>query len=1026
MNLNRHGLWSSAAVVAVCMFASAEVRAQAGQATLTGKVTDASTKAPVPDVVVTITSPAVQGEQTVVTDAEGYFRAPNLPPGNYQVRYDKESYKPYARPGIELRAETTLRVDADILPEGLKEEIVVVASPPTVDVGSSNTGLSISNEFAKRIPLVNPGSATSGAVRSYEAVAQATPQASGDAFGTSINGTTSMENNFQVDGLSRNNAGFGVNGAKLSIEFVKEVNVLTGGYMPEYGAAGGGILSAITKSGSNDVHGSGWFYLTPGAFEGDRTQVSAFGQTVRTTRKLGNIFDLGADVGGPIIKDKLWFYGGFIYARTAYDLTKVDQNANSGPLQDTQRGYTSSREDIQVIGKLTYGVDKHNKLTFTGYALPTQSGGSDRVQIDPLLGVPGVGNIAGSPNALFNEVKTNTFSLQGDWDWETPSKKVLVRTTIGWMHQTETTNANDGSSIGDRTGLATIPGVVWRRNTPGPHSIADFEPINAGECDPAGTANATLCPANNYSTGGPGFLSLRTFDRWQGRSVLTALGEAAGHHVIKAGIEGDFSQYVSDRGYSGGTVLRESPSGGSFSDYRNYSYLTGPDNRVLLNDLHWVTHSLTAGAFVQDSWAILDKVTVNAGLRYDWQVLFGGDGAVAITMPNQISPRIGVVYDPTQKGRAKIYGNFARYYQSIPLNIADRAGSSEPQTQASRSAKTCNPLNSAQLTGAACEDPANFSNIGSSTTPDKKYSVIGAGKTAIDPDLKPQYSDEFVFGGEYDLLKYGRVGTSYTHREVGRIIEDVSRDEAQSYFITNPGTGATSDFPKPTRVYNAWTLFFQKSFGGGWEGLASYTLSFLRGNYPGLYNPETNQLDPGSNSLFDLKSLVVNRDGYLPGDTRHNFKAFGSKSFELSERNTLSFGGAVRASSGAPTQYLGSHPLYGAGEIYILPSGSGNRLPWTENFDVNVHFDTKITAEKTLGVSLDVFNLFNLQEVTSRDENYTFSDVNPIVNGQRRDLGHLTTASGALLTKSQVNPNFGNATSYQTPRQIKLGIRGTF
>jgi hypothetical protein len=300
MSFYRHALWSTAAVIAV-MTASAEVRAQAGEATLSGKVLDASTKAPVPDVVVTITSPAVQGEQTLVTDAEGYFRAQALPPGKYQIRLDKEQYKPYARGDIELRADVNIRVDAELLPEGLKEEIVVVAAPPTVDVGTSNTGMTISNDFAKRVPLVNPGSATSGAVRSYEAVAQATPQASNDTFGTSINGTTSPDNNYQIDGLSRNNAGFGVNGARLSIEFVKEVNVITGGYMPEYGAAGGGILSAVTESGSNEYHGKGWFYITPGAVEGDRRLVSALGQTVKTTRSLGKIFDLGATTGGPLI-----------------------------------------------------------------------------------------------------------------------------------------------------------------------------------------------------------------------------------------------------------------------------------------------------------------------------------------------------------------------------------------------------------------------------------------------------------------------------------------------------------------------------------------------------------------------------------------------------------------------------------------------------------------------------------------------------------------------------------------------------
>lgn len=1025
MRFNRHGLWSSAAVIAIVASATTEARAQAGAAVLTGRVSDASTKGPVADVVVTVTSPELQGEETVVTDSNGFYRVQNLPPGDYTIRLDKEAYKPYSRGGILLRADVTLRVDADLLPEGLKEEIVVVAQNPTVDVGSSNTGLNVTNDFAKRVPLVRPGSATGGAVRSYEAAAQATPQAGADSFGTSINGTTSPENNYQVDGLSRNNAGFGVNGARLSMEFVREVNVLTGGYMPEYGAAGGGILSAVTKSGSNEYHGGAWLFLTPGFMEGERKRVFNRGSTITTQRRLNSIGDIGADIGGPIIKDKLWFYTGFMLARTSYTLDRTLNSTLSGELPGTLRSVDATREDIQVFGKLTYALNNHNRFSVTAYTLPTHSGGSDRVNIDPLLGVPAVSNLAGPMSALGNEVSTNTYSIQGDWDTETNSKKVLLKTTVGWMHQTEDTNANDGTGLGARDGLAATPGVSWRRNTPGPHSITDFEPVAPWQCDAAGVPNATLCPVTGYASGGPGFLSLRVFDRWQGRSVLTILGELAGHHVVKIGAEADFMQYSSTRGYSGGNLLRESASGRSFSDYRNYSYLTAPDERVLLNDLHWLTHSVLAGGFAQDSWAIMDKVTLNAGVRYDAQLMWGGDGALTMALPNMISPRAGLVWDPTQGGHSKIYGNFARYYQTVPLNIMDRAGSSEPQASGLRSRTTCNPQDGTQLTGA-CQDPATYLNQGGPESPDKKYVLTGAGKTPIDPDLKPQYSDEIVFGGEYDVIKSGRVGVSYTRRWIGRVIEDVSRDEATTYFITNPGEGATRDFPKPERTYDAGTIFFQKTFGDNWEALASYTLAYLRGNYVGLFRPETLQLDPMSNSDFDLKSLTVNRSGPLPGDTRHTVKVFGSKTFEIGEKNAFSVGGAARAVSGEPTSYLGSHPIYGPDEVFILPRGEGNRLPWTYSLDSSLQFVQKLGKDQTITVSLDCFNLFNFQEIAGRDERYTSSDVIPIVGGTRDTLGTLKTTTGDLLQKKEVNPNFGAPTGYQAPRQFRVGVRGTF
>jgi hypothetical protein len=1027
MQFTRFGLWSSAAA-AVIVLATNDARAQAGASTLTGRVTDASTNAAVPDVLVSVTSPNLQGEETAVTDANGLFRVGNLPPGDYTVRLEKEAYKPYARSGIALRADITLRVDSQLLPEALKEEIVVVAAPPTVDVGSSNTGLNVTSDFAKRVPLVNPTSSAGGAVRSFEAAAQATPQATGDTYGTSINGTTSPENNYQIDGLSRNNAGFGVNGARLSMEFVREVNVLTGGYMPEYGAAGGGIISAITKTGSNDFRSSAWMFLSPGAFEGQRKRIFRTGTTISTQPSLSMTGDLGAEAGGPIVKDKLWFYTGFIMARSAYNIDRALNNSQFGELKDTATRYESSREEAQIFGKLTWAANQHNRFSLSAYTMPSWSGGSNRLPIDPMMGVPAIptSGLAGTPGALFNTVNTNTTSLQADWETTTPSKKVSLKTTVGWMHQFEDTGANDGTFIGDRYGGAATPGVAWRRNTPGFHPISDFEPVAPWLCDAPGTANALLCPVTTYRSGGPGFLSSRTFDRVSARSVLTLLGEAAGHHVVKFGVEVEGMEYQSRRGYGGGNLMREGTSGKSFTDFRNYSYLTSPDERVLMNNLRWVTHSLMVGGFAQDSWSIMDEVTLNVGVRYDSQMLWGGDNALTMTLPNMLSPRAGIVWDPTQKGHSKVYGNFARYYQWAPLNIMDRAGSSDPQASGNRSRSGCDPTDPAQLKGA-CQDPATYNKIGSSESPDKKYSVIGAGKTPIDPDLKPQFSDEFVFGGEYDIIKNGRIGTSYTRRWIGRVMEDVSRDEAQTYFITNPGERSTRDFPKPERTYDAVTLFFQKVYANNWEALASYTVSYLRGNYAGLFRPETDQIDPFSNADFDLRSLTVNRSGPLPGDTRHQFKLFGSRTFELDQKSGLSFGGAVRANSGQPTSYLGSHPLYGADEVFILERGAGNRLPWTFSLDTSLGYTVKLGGNQSITATLDVFNLLNFQAIKSRDERYTASDVNPIPGGRTGDLGRLTNSStGALLQQSEVNPNFSNPTAYQAPRQFRIGLRGTF
>ena len=116
--------------------------------------------------------------------------------------------------------------------------------------------------------------------------------------------------------------------------------------------------------------------------------------------------------------------------------------------------------------------------------------------------------------------------------------------------------------------------------------------------------------------------------------------------------------------------------------------------------------------------------------------------------------------------------------------------------------------------------------------PNQKFGTVGAGATAVDPDIKPQSTWELVFGGEYEVIKDGRLGASYTKRWMNKVIEDMSRDEATSYFLGNPGYGIASDFPKPQRDYDAVTIYFSKTFGDEWlnVGAAKLFVQFVGGS----------------------------------------------------------------------------------------------------------------------------------------------------------------------------------------------------
>jgi hypothetical protein len=121
---------------------------------ITGTVSDATTKQPLADLVVTATSPTMDGEQVVVTDASGQYRIPNLPAGDYSLRFEKEMFLPHSRSKIRLREDRTLRVNVEVVPAGV-EELVIHIGPcvPVIDLQSTGTGMTVSSDFLRNIPL---------------------------------------------------------------------------------------------------------------------------------------------------------------------------------------------------------------------------------------------------------------------------------------------------------------------------------------------------------------------------------------------------------------------------------------------------------------------------------------------------------------------------------------------------------------------------------------------------------------------------------------------------------------------------------------------------------------------------------------------------------------------------------------------------------------------------------------------------------------------------------------------------------
>jgi hypothetical protein len=777
------------------------------------------------------------------------------------------------------------------------------------------------------------------------------------------------------------------------------------------------------------------------------------GNTISTNIALSSIQDFGVDLGGPILKDRLWFYVGLSPSIARYRLERglntirfangnpvvQDGLTQTDPIPGTEKVFYATQRAMTFLGKLTLLINQDNTITLAVSGSPTSSGGNGTFGINPRNGLVEIVNadngglINGTYSAVAHNYISNGIDTSLKWSSAFSNKRFLFDAAIGWHHEETAIRAADGTEVGSGEGLSNISQVRWRRTDPGPHSINDFEPSAATRvCDPAGTDNAKVCPVSTYYSGGPGFrlgfLNHAVLDRIQAKGVLTSLFTALGHHVVKTGVDLELMRYDSDRGFSGSNIFSESSDGSQFDDFRRFGFLTGPDKAVILEKFAAVSNSTTIGGFAQDSWSIADRVTLNAGVRYDAQLLYGSDSKLAMTLPNQISPRVGVIYDFTQAGRSKIFANFARFYQSIPLDLVDRSIPGERQATSSRSADDCNP----SVVSQQRNECAVASRVNAPYHPNQQWNLVGSDAAPVDPDIRAPSSDEFVIGGEYEIFTNGRVGVQYTKRYQNAVIEDMSRDEAQTYFIGNPGSGIASDFPKAERNYDAVTFHFQKTFADTWLAQASYTVSRLRGNWSGLFRPENGQLDPNINSDFDLRSLLANRTGPLPGDRTHQLKVFGAKDFLFSDTFLVNVGATYRGTSGEATSYFGSHVTYGPDQAFILPRGIGERLPWVHNVDAHLSIGMKLAKESTAQLSIDAFNLFNFQQETVRDQRYTEDSVLPIADGTVKDLptstsaGKLKNADGSDFDKDHRNPNFGKPLQYQPPRSFRIGVKVTF
>ncbi len=1021
--------------------------------TIEGTVTD-TTDAVVPGATVGVASPNLIRAQTTITDSQGRFRFANLAPGIYSVTVEAVSgFARFERKNLEVNLSKTTTIEIKLQPQGAAATVEVVAgAAPEIDLTNNTTGTNVTSEQFSNFP-------TQRTVQSLYTIAPTVARsglrdASGRDRDPSVGGASGPENNYILDGVTTTDPAFGGSGANLPFEFVQEVEIKTGAYGAEYGKSTGGIFNVITKSGSNEFHGDAFFYGNPASFVRETKNFPFTGAAPNGFSEI----DAGFDLGGPIKKDRLWFFGAF-----------NPQRRENRLLTQTFRQEVENKVTTPFYaGKVTYGISEKHVLTFSTFGDFTKQEGF--LQTGSPADRTTRSGFGADPNSFLGRIETgghnyavrlnSTFSPNfiGEFAFGAhiqrantiPDESVAATPQVtdnfailradNTIAPVTATNTSFINSAGQNLGLISFvnaPGSSLQRsfirqgfglqsnqdrnrfefsakfqNNFGRNTIKyGFEysrniyNINTISSGPAQTFGN---PQNLTFSGGPddnqvsGFRITNNFSVCTTRSNQIVCPSATS--AARAALVAAQAGYV---GAITGTITA--------AEANNNPFLVLSSVRVRDFKNIAETHTNVESFYLQDEFKLTRNLQLNGGLRFDYQQGIGNEGVEYIKLNqtfHNMQPRVGVIWDFTGNARSKFFANYAKYLETpIPLDLNVRAGSENSQTDKNFNVDRLNAPNGSNIV------PGIRSNLSIGAV------NLGAHPTPIDPGLRPQTVHETTAGVEYEVARNLTVGVRGIYRWQGDVIEDGSFDDGDNYFLFNPGRrypGSTEEaacsnpaigcFGRARRYYRALEFTATRRFSDNWQLIASYVYSSLTGNYEGLFRNDNGQSDPNITSLFDLVSLLENTYGRLPNDRPHQFKLDGTYRWPFKLMTSASF----RAQSGIPFDSLIPHPVYGNDEGFEVPRGTAinpltgsNRTPRTYNLDLGVYYPLSVGEGKELRFQFDWFNVTNTQRSV------------------REDITRQIT-SGVTGVPPVDNPFYGTGLIFQYPSAVRLGLKFKF
>ena len=942
---------------------------------LEGKVVD-SENSPLPGVALTLSSPALLGTRSFVTGGDGSFRFVALLPGIYTVKCVLSGFKTLTREGLIVNVGKTTTVRFAMEPSPIEEEIIVTTSAPVVDVKSSKANITYTKDLFENIPMSRSLFAIIGSMPG--AVVDASmPGSIGEwAASHSFHGSPISHNALAVDGLNTTEGTTGRPLFQPDLSIVEEIEMEIGGHPAEVGGITGAYVNIVSKSGGNEFHGEGTvYYFSEGLVDENfsQQQLDTIGLGSPSFNK--NELNLSSSLGGPIFKDKLWFF-------IAGNFQKSAAAVAGFPLDSTTK-------IMYGMGKLTFQLNKNIKLMgYYNLAKTWVERRGARYNKTPEATHRMTDRIP-NVNVQLNWVLSNNSYLD--------ARVLLFDQKNYYLFYPEAVNENYDRGTGMYSGGYQYEQYSWRIRK---SALASY--------------------------------------------TLFADDFIGGDHEIKTGAE--VQQNIQHTAFWNPIPLRSYTSNGSpyyYGDNRGQFIAfamagTEEDADAARTDQRATSYFF----YIQDSWRIKERLTLNLGLRYEYTtaslpaqyvpevtywlwldpVYFSQkDYAEAknyVTFKG-LQPRLGLAYDIFGNGKTIFKAAYSRYIDPLLIRAFKQVN---PNGWGRRTYNwTDNNLN-------GIFDPAPIDSYTLLSTQGRMDPTGFDIYNYVDKNQKTPKWDEYIVGIDHELLSNFRVGVSYIYKSQKDIWDIIEKDNelnwGTQFTVNDPGYDGifgTSDdqeltlydrtrpqgvdflanVPQAYRKYRGVEFVFEKRMSNKWQLLGSIVYSKSWGTMG-----TTGGASIGSSKTFMTPNDMINRDGRLDMDVPLVISFQGTYQIPYG----INLSAYFVHSSGSP--YARAVNVYcpGYGGYYTIRAETvgTRRRPSANYLSLRLEKEFAFRNLGRLGFFLDVYNALNNAYIYTSDDDL-------LIHGYIEKDGSF-----------KEHPNWQRIINVSSPRYIKLGVRFTF